>query len=240
MSQVLIQQIQEEITNAFSDLEFEEGRHIYKVGNKLLPSVSGLVKKHAPGFDEKLQASRIAKKRNCTTKEVLDEWAEIRDTAATKGTRVHLYAENKILGKDTKPSCPQEIAANSFLEYLFSTGRYLLVWTELQMYSKLYNYAGTCDLLLYDLEEEGLVLVDYKTNKSLDKQYEYLLAPFSYSANTPYNKYQIQLSYYQIMLEEALSIPVLSRMIVWLKMDSTFETRLTTDFTTQLKEYLEC
>jgi ATP-dependent exoDNAse (exonuclease V) beta subunit len=105
------------------------------------------------------------------------------------------------------------------------------------MYSEKYNYAGTCDLLMWDNLKDHAIIMDYKTNEELDKQFGFLLEPFSYSANTAFNKYQIQLSYYQLILEE-INIKVEERFIIWLKHDGTYEVRQCFDFTNVLKDYL--
>lgn len=230
--------VQSKIQNAFLDLEFEEGRHLYKVKNKLLTSTTAMIKQHTPEFNEKEVAGNVARKLQVKTNEVLLEWKNKREKAAYQGTKVHLFAENYIVDNELVPSCRQEEAVKKFIHENILSGKYTVLITELKMYSEKYGYAGTSDLLLWDNELEEIVIADYKTNYDLDKQYGYLLEPFSYTPNTPYCKYQIQLSYYQILLEE-IQLYAKQRVIIWLKTDGTYELRNCNDFTTILKDYLQ-
>lgn len=230
--------VQSKIQNAFLDLEFEEGRHLYKVKNKLLTSTTAMIKQHTPEFNEKEVAGNVARKLQVKTNEVLLEWKNKREKAAYQGTKVHLFAENYIVDNELVPSCRQEEAVKKFIHENILSGKYTVLITELKMYSEKYGYAGTSDLLLWDNKLEEIVIADYKTNYDLDKQYGYLLEPFSYTPNTPYCKYQIQLSYYQILLEE-IQLYAKQRVIIWLKTDGTYELRNCNDFTTILKDYLQ-
>lgn len=234
----MIVQIQNQIKTSFDQLEFEEGRHIYRLNGKILPSVSSCLKKHYEEFDENKMAISSAKKQGVSVAEIKKRWKNKRENAATNGTKVHLFAENYWLGIQEIASCNQEIAFTNYYNSI-DHSRYKLVWLELRMFSNKYKYAGTSDLLLYDTLNNGLVIGDYKTNEDLDKQWEYLYPPFEYTPSTPYNKYQLQLSYYQIMLEEFIDIPVIERQIIWLKRDGTFELRQATDFTKQIKTFLD-
>lgn len=225
------------IDEAFHDLQFEPERHIYRIGNKTLPSVSSMIKKHVEPFDEIYWANKVANKRKCSVAEVLKEWEDKRNKSTTNGTSVHLFAEKWWEDKTKVATTIQEQGLEKFLKYITEEKGYELVCTEIQMYSKIYNYAGTCDLLVYDPINDKVILLDYKTNFELDKQYNYLLEPFNYLPDTQSNKYQIQLSYYQIMLEEA-GIKVDERYVVWLKHNGEYEMRYCNDFTDTLKNYL--
>lgn len=232
-----LQEVQEIINNAFLDLEFEEGRHLYRVNNKILNSVSSMIKKHVHEFKEVEVAANVARKKNVKTNVVLKQWEDKREYSATKGTRVHLFNENYIEDNSIEPSCKQELAGKQFINDYILSNNYSVVATELKMYSLEHEYAGTTDLLLWNNKENHLVIADYKTNIDLDKQYGNLLYPFEYTPNTPYCKYQIQLSYYQILLEQ-LGLEPKERIVVWLKENGTYEVRKCNDFTTQLKEFL--
>jgi hypothetical protein len=225
------------ISDSFSKLFFQEDKHIYTVNEKVLPSVSALVKSHCETFDELYWAEKEQQKGKESLQQILERWETKRNVAASNGTSVHVYAEKWWQNKNSIPQTNQQKAVKDFLENLTESGRYTLVSTELQMYSEKYKYAGTCDLLMWDNLNDTAVILDYKTNENLDKQYGFLLEPFSYSANTSFNKYQIQLSYYQLILEE-IDIEVKERFIVWLKHDGTYEVRPCFDFTNVLKEYL--
>jgi hypothetical protein len=224
------------LQNSFKDLYFNEKKHLYTVADKILPSVTGLVKYHAPMFDEHAKSESTAKRTGVSQEQVLQEWKDKRDSAAIHGTAVHTYAEKLLDDLTIKPKNNQQRAVREFLLHNLNS-KYELLAAEIKMYSPTYGYAGTCDLLMWDIEKECVVLFDYKTNIQLDDQYGNLLHPFPYLPNTNFNKYQIQLSYYQLMLEEA-GIEVQERYIIWLKKDGEYEIRSCTDFTQILKTYL--
>jgi len=226
------------LENAFLDLEFEVEKHLYRVNNKLLTSTTSKIKQHTPEFNENEAAGNVARKLQVKPNEILLEWKNKREKAAYQGTKVHLFAENYIINNELIPTCRQEEAVKKFIHENILSGKYTVLTTELKMYSEKYKYAGTSDLLLWDNKLKQIVIADYKTNYDLDKQHGYLLEPFSYTPNTPYCKYQIQLSYYQILLEE-IELYAKQRLIIWLRTDGTYELRNCNDFTTILKDYLQ-
>ncbi len=65
-----------------------------------------------------------------------------------------------------------------------------------------------------------------------------LRPPFAYLANHPYNKYQLQLSYYQLILEE-IGCHISRRLLVYLRADETYQIYELFDFTKQLESYIE-
>ena len=214
----------------FKDLEFVEDSHTYTVKGKVLPSTSSMIKQFYEPFDAEKISFFVARKRGITREEVLKEWAENNKKATDYGTLVHKYAEDYCLGKVCKET-PQSVI--KFWKEL--PGYYELLFVELQMYSDEYKYAGTTDFVLLDTRDNSIVIGDYKTNKDLFKHYNNMLKPFELMEDSSYNKYQIQLSYYQILLEQ-LGFKISDRMLVWLKGDS-YEIYHPNNFTNLLKIY---
>ena len=130
-----------------------------------------------------------------------------------------------------------------------------LVLTETKVYSSVNpdlpkfktNYAGTFDLLMYykhpkDDSKSGLVLMDYKTNKELYKNYsrennKCLHYPFNDLYDESFGLYTIQQSCYQIPLED-IGLNVIGRRLIWLKDDGTYELVKLGDYTKKLREVL--
>ena len=79
----------------------------------------------------------------------------------------------------------------------------------------------------------------HNTNKDLFKNYKgkTLLAPFENLLDSPYNKYQLQLSMYQLLFEQC-GFEVESRRIIWLKPNGTYENFKTEDLTQKLLKEL--
>lgn len=109
------------------------------------------------------------------------------------------------------------------------------------------QYCGTFDLLMYykhpsDDSKSGLVIFDYKTNKELTKGYsrqnnKMLLEPFCDMYDEPLSAYTLQLSAYQIPLED-IGLKVLGRRVIWLKDDCSYEKIPLEDKTRELRETL--
>lgn len=234
----MIEKIKKEIEGKFSALEFVEDTHTYNVGQLILPSVSSFIKEFHPHFDAETIAHFVAKKEGKTKAQVLKEWKDIADEACENGTRVHLFGEKYMEGWNPIPTCPKEEAVVKFWKGVPS--RYKILIPELQMYHFKYNYAGTADIILYDTQTDTLVIADYKTNKDLFKNHkeQKMLGEFTHLLDSPYNKYQIQLSMYQILLEQT-GYKVSKRIIVYLKDDGNYELHFTDDYTKVLTEWLE-
>lgn len=210
-----MQQYERILKEYFSSLEFEEERHIYTVKGQIYPSVSHLIKQVSPTFHEDIVAERCSKKYSRPKKEILEEWKETRDEACDRGTRVHNFAEDYSFDRTLGPSCPQERAAKKFWDEM---PEFIVpVCAELQMYHKLFHYAGTTDIVLFDKRDNTFILGDYKTNKDLFKNYagQTLDFPFNDMLATPFSKYTLQLSYYQLMFKQT-GYPVSKRKLVYL------------------------
>lgn len=109
------------------------------------------------------------------------------------------------------------------------------------------NYAGTFDLLLYydnkkNPSKSGLIICDWKTNADLYKEYsrtknKMMYAPFDNLYDEPFGAYTIQLSCYQIPLED-IGLKILGRRIIWLKDDGTYETIPVDNVTAKIRSVL--
>jgi hypothetical protein len=66
-----------------------------------------------------------------------------------------------------------------------------------------------------------------------------MLNPFELLLDNPFNKYQLQLSFYQILLEQIECIKVSNRKIVWLVGDGEYRLYDVQDYTPILLEILE-
>jgi hypothetical protein len=133
------------------------------------------------------------------------------------------------------PTRPKEVAVKNFLDNILDKGNIYLVGAEFMMHSGYMGVstkmAGTFDLLVYydnPSGNSGFILCDYKTNKELTKEYsrnngKMMKSPFSDLYEEPLGHYTLQFSAYQGMLE-SIGIPILGRVLIWLKDDETYET----------------
>ena len=153
------------------------------------------------------------------------------------------------------PTRPKEEAILKFWDETFSNENTYFVLAETKVYSgknkELTNlkqdYAGTFDLLWYykhpsDDSRSGLIILDYKTNASLTSDFsrnmgKYFLEPFDDLYDEALSSYKLQLSAYQIPLED-IGLKVIGRRIIWLKDDGTYELIPIDDYTNKLREVL--
>lgn len=239
----------------FKKLVFDEPSHTYKVVGKGLKPVSTFIGEFAPKFHANLIAPRSAAKEGVTTKEILDRWDRIRDEACEMGTRVHDFAERYVIDRYGIPTTlkfksvyqhveskydltSKERAVIKFWDAMPS--HYAPVTMELRMFCVEIGLAGTADIILLDKRDNTLVIADYKTNKDLFKQYkdQKLLGIFSDMRCTPFSKYKIQLSTYQVLLEKT-GYKVSRRFLVWLREDGEYEIFNTSDITPTINKHFE-
>jgi hypothetical protein len=106
------------------------------------------------------------------------------------------------------------------------------ILAETKVYDYDLGYAGTFDILFYydaeldnkSAEKSGLVIMDWKTNKDLYKNYcgQTLLPPFQDKLDMPLSLYMLQLSLYENCLNK-IGFKVVSRKILWLKPEGIYD-----------------
>lgn len=210
-------EVKKHIKDCFKGLTFEEKEHKYFFeGNPLSLSVSGKIKQFVEPFDSDTIAGFSARKQGVSKEEILASWKKAADEACEKGNKAHLFGEVYAFNREIRPQTQLDIAIMKFWGDL--PPHIIPAFVELQMFHKTEFYAGTSDILLYNILSGKYIIADYKTNKDLFKNYKdkKLLGPFSNLLDTPYNKYQIQLSYYQKLFEQT-GLEVSHRKIIWLQ-----------------------
>lgn len=236
------QNMQRVVLDYFSALEFNAEQHKYRVNKNNLTSVSVTLKRFSEPFDADKIAGFVAKKRTreegrfVSKAEVLAEWENKKNLACERGTDVHSFGETYQKGNNPKNGFEQAI-----VKFWDSIPDYIEPFLfELQMYSETLGIAGTADIILYNTLTGKFIIADYKTNEDLFKNFKgkKLLHPFSDLLDSSYNKYQLQLSLYQLLFEQ-VGFEVESRRIVWLKPDGNYEVFKTQDYTQLLLNELK-
>jgi hypothetical protein len=223
------------IQQPFNKLSFEEKKHKYYVDNQpIRTSVSGLISEFYEHFNAQQVAPHSAAKMGISTEEVLAQWAAINQESRDRGHRVHNFGEVYQFNRNLKPSCPQEEAIVKFWQDV--PEHILPLAAELRMYHFKHLFAGTADIILFDTKTQTYIIADYKTNKDLFKNYmgKTMTGPFSHLLDMPLNHYVIQLSYYQLLLEQ-VGVKVSRRVIIWLGLDGNYQLFDTEDVTDILK-----
>ena len=233
------------LADASCGLEFEPVAHRYSIGGTIIPSVSSVVEYFDP-FDAAAVAAGCSKNSKHemfgkSVEEILSIWKERGRVASEAGTAVHEFGEACYLCKTGRPdllepamqgrlgmdgtletASPKEEAVARWWDAL-DLGRYVLIAKEAKVYNPQLRYAGTFDILLYDLYEHCYMLKDYKTNADLFRWFgDYLRAPLSPIKSNDVGKYTVQQNLYRIELEN-IGLRVGSMDLIWLKEDGTFQ-----------------
>ena len=230
-----MKEMQNKIKEYFKELQFDAQKHSYEVRGKPLTSVSKTIHKYVEKVDFDKIAGFIAKKRGITKAEVLAEWNAKKVASCQQGTSAHTFGEN--YNGIQKPTNGFEEAIVKFWDNIPDYIEPFLF--ELQMFSETLGIAGTSDIILFNKKTGKFIIADYKTNEDLFKNYKgkTLLEPFNNLLDSPYNKYQLQLSMYQLLFEQC-GFEVESRRIIWLKPNGVYENFKTEDLTQKLLKEL--
>lgn len=247
-----VYEIRKKILETFDGLEFVDEGHKYFLNGEELCSVSSIVEKFESEFDTVAKATSYAEKHGETPEYWIDEWRFNNLKATITGSLVHEYNEslawlhmglpenitelNKCKYISDKnwliPTRPKEEAGLKFWKEFPKNTYVVLPETRIYNIGDVFKYAGTFDLLVYfkhptDDTKSGLIVLDYKTNKDLYKDYsrmkhKMLLEPFDKLFDESYGGYSLQLSLYTLALEK-IGLKVLGRRLIWLKEDGTYE-----------------
>lgn len=231
-----MERIRKQLKDYFTKLQFNEEKHIYTVDGEILPSVSKLITNFYEPFP-KGQAKRSADREGITEFEILARWRATSEEACDRGNRIHDFGENYMFDRTLEPICGQEEAVVNFWNEL--PEHITPVCAELKMYHKELKYAGTADIVLYNRNNNSLIIADYKSNKDLFKNYrgKTMTGIFSHLLDCPFNKYQLQFSFYKILLEQ-VGIRVSELKLIWLLPSGIYKMYDTIDYTDLLRREL--
>lgn len=208
-------------------------------------------------FNDWEKAEAYAKKNGETAEYWIDQWRFNSLKATTSGTLTHEYAEAlgwlrnghpELITESCKPKYveekgwliptrPKEEAALKFYDEINKDLHFVLA--ETKVYSNKseastvnQQFCGTFDLLMYykhptDDSKSGLVVMDWKTNKELKKEYsrehdKMLLEPFNNLWEEPLSYYILQLNLYSLCLS-GIGLNPIGLRIIWLKDDGTYD-----------------
>lgn len=186
-----------------------------------------------------------------TVDDIIESWKKISNEACTHGTERHEFGESAfyyMIGEYDKilPEFknritedggfmalhPKEEAIVKFYEEIPRCIVPILAETKVFVEYDKAGYAGTFDILFYydgtlegkSDDKNGLVIMDYKTNKDLYKNFkeQKLLYPFHELLDMPLSVYKLQLSLYENALHK-IRLIVVGRRILWLKPNGEYE-----------------
>ena len=185
-----------------------------------------------------------------TAEEIEEAWALNSKQACEHGTERHEFAEScfyymtrqydKILPEFKDRLLPDEGGFIAYEPKEEAVVRFyedmpvcvVPILAETKVYDEELGYSGTFDLLCYydaeldgkDASKSGLMVLDWKTNKDLYKNFagKTLLPPFNGLLDMPISLYKLQLSLYQNCLER-IGMKVVARRIMWLRPSGEYD-----------------
>lgn len=146
------------------------------------------------------------------------------------------------------PYGKKEEAISNFYEDILKIDNFYPVMAEAKLYTGINdtlslkeNFSGTFDML-FAFKHNGkfkLSILDFKTNNQLENDFNrnkgnMLLPPFEDLVDEPKSNYTLQLSMYQLGVEQ-LGYEVVDRKLIWLKDDGTYEKVSVQNVTDRLK-----
>lgn len=196
------------------EILFEEDTHRYSstVGGTELTYTSGttFVHKFFPPFDPTGEILRRKAAKEGKEPEALKaEWDANRDASCLFGTRTHAICEDVLLGRDQRyrPLNEKEertFAQGAVMAAKFRKGLDILGVEKIVFSPFLPNpIAGTIDLLARSRKDGSVLILDWKTNKSIDRYNRYNrfgLDPIRHVPDLNFYHYGLQLSLYQYLL----------------------------------------
>lgn len=195
---------------------FNPTNHTYiSDSNEQYISVTTLLKKLEQPKDWNEIAEKYAKKHGETAQYWQQKWKEKGEIAASRGTLIHNYFENKYYNEPQElPVLAAHTDDSSFKKSIELKNLEPGIYPELLIYSNKYKIAGQSDLVkIYS--DKTFIIEDYKTDKVINFESGSYYSPkhkrsmktmLSYPVNhldeCNWNKYQLQLSIYAFLLEQ--------------------------------------
>lgn len=197
-------------------MKFIEDVHKYIDEEGDYTPVSYFIKSFQPYVDWEAKCRAKAKKLGITYEELRAEWDKTRDDAAAKGTAFHKKMEDLMAadGKLKVADVEYPLTAYTTFAGVKEDASMVLennrIYIEKMIWSKKYKVCGTADLV--QVIDGKIHVLDYKTNKKLDKEAwrnprtgarQKLLPPLTSLDDCNFNIYQLQLNTYMYMLLQA-------------------------------------
>lgn len=221
--------------SVFDRITFVENTHTYLIDNKPAAelSVTKTIKQFKKPFDIDKNAARIAAKTGATVSQIKEEWERNRDYSATLGTILHKYIEcfytkqifdikelNVTLGFDEKTKLKNNLPSliQQFEHFCKENHHLLSVKNELVVGDlDDTKICGMLDMLAYNTKTQELEILDFKTNKKMQRftPFGNLFYPFDKFTEGELNEYTIQLNVYKYFVEKYTDLKIEKLKVIW-------------------------
>ena len=216
----------------FDNIVYFDDPHVYYIDGVKATSVTGLIGKFEPEFDEAFHSTNTSKKTGKTVEEVLAMWKLKNKISVEKGSAVHSFVENFIAHKVFP--YPAQRMLNTFngtdpvkekfdkivpLVHKFVTdirGKLIPIKSELIVGDVEYGLCGMIDQVFYNKKTKMLELWDWKTNEKIDTESKYkLLKPISHISQAKLDVYSLQLSLYKHLIHKNTGLKFGDSWLTW-------------------------
>jgi len=219
----------------FNRVTFVEKTHSYLIDGLPTnsPSVTKLLKTFKKEFEKEIIAARVAKRTKTTINQVLADWELNNLYSTTLGSMLHKYIENYYcnkrvefegtfngLGYDEKKKIAENLPKliGYFQNFYNDYSHIICVKNEIVLGDvDDTRVFGMSDLLSYNTDTNHLEILDFKTNKRMEKKTPYgmLLYPFDNMSEGEINEYTIQLNAYKYFVEKYTTLKIDKLRLVW-------------------------
>lgn len=194
------------------DITLDEATHKYSLMSDptvIFTSCTTFIKYFFKAFDSIGIANNLVanhpKYLGMSPQELIEVW----DKKAENGTNVHNEIDNYIRNNETPKLDKSILGINWLSSYLNNNHE---IYSEIIVFAKELELAGTVDLLVYDKATDSYEIFDWKTSKKIDKR------SFGNKIGTTkatsklmdcnYIHYSLQLSLYRYILEEYYNLSI--------------------------------
>jgi len=209
-------------------ISLEEESHTYTLLNSdtKFRSVTEFIHTFFQPFDEKKIAKKLTqtslKYKGMSEQELINSWNKRRDRGTLVHNQIEEYinsdfnmTEEGIQNLDLKT-----IQGINFLKRKCIKENNTLL-SEVMIYSEELKLAGTIDLMIFNKEKNHISLIDWKTNKKINKSSfqgtrKGIKFPLGNMDDCNFNHYNLQLSMYQYILESYYDVNVQGLFLVHL------------------------
>ena len=217
------------IIKKHEEIHLEESTHTYTLLKSGIEfnSVTEFINTFFTPFEEEKIAKKLSGKgkyQNMSHIDILNDWENRRN----RGTIIHKEIEN-FINNISKTRDLEEFDTKSKQAILFLEKECLntdnLLFPEVKICAEKLKLAGTIDLMIYSKKNDQIYLIDWKTNVEIKKKgyNKGIHFPTTQIEDCSFNRYQLQLSFYQYMLENFYNTKVGGLYIVHLK-DNSYTT----------------
>jgi len=203
------------------DIILLEPEHKYKLKSDPdfeFKSVTTLAAEYFEPFDAEAIATNLianySKYMGMEVSELIEEWDAARDYGTKVHNEIELFLKDSVL--------PEETRSFDAIDWLkkYQMKSEITIHSEVRIYSKELNLAGTIDILAHDARTNKYEIIDWKTSKAIEtvsfngKMGKHPIT--SHLMDCKFVTYSMQLSFYRYLLETYYGLNVTSQYIAHL------------------------